>query len=107
MDHPLEGSEIQPMTPLMATHIASTMANSNNAKGQAPITTSVINGEKHRTKWKRQRFAKIDRFFLVLFPLMFLTFNLIYWMAYYYGQKQLKMQQFGTENSTPDATVVD
>jgi hypothetical protein len=31
-----------------------------------------------------QRYNKIDRFFLVLFPLMFLTFNLIYWIAYYY-----------------------
>lgn len=107
MDHPMEGSEIQPMTPLMATHIASTMANSNNTKGQTPITTSVINGQKHKSKWRRQRFAKIDRFFLVMFPLMFLTFNLVYWMAYYYGQKQLKMQQISTDNSTPDATVVD
>lgn len=31
------------------------------------------------------RHAKIDRFFLVLFPLLFLLFNCIYWVAYYYA----------------------
>ena len=32
---------------------------------------------------QNQRFAKIDRVFLVLFPLMFAIFNCIYWLAYY------------------------
>ena len=38
---------------------------------------------------ERNRFAAIDRFFLVLFPLMFLVFNLTYWIAYYTGQGKL------------------
>ena len=32
---------------------------------------------------KRRRYAKIDRFFLVAFPLMFLVFNIVYWLYYY------------------------
>ena len=32
---------------------------------------------------QNQRFAKIDRVFLVLFPLMFAIFNCVYWLAYY------------------------
>ena len=32
---------------------------------------------------QNQRFAKIDRVFLVLFPVMFTVFNCIYWWAYY------------------------
>lgn len=32
----------------------------------------------------RRRYAKIDRFFLVVFPLMFVGFNVGYWIYYYY-----------------------
>lgn len=32
-----------------------------------------------------ERYAKIDRFFLVAFPLLFLTFNVVYWVAYYFA----------------------
>ena len=32
---------------------------------------------------QNQRFAKIDRVFLILFPLMFTIFNVVYWLAYY------------------------
>ena len=35
---------------------------------------------------QNQRYAKIDRFFLVLFPLLFLVFNCIYWIAYYHAE---------------------
>ena len=37
------------------------------------------------------RHAKIDRFFLVLFPLLFLIFNVVYWLAYYYAHPVIKV----------------
>ena len=46
---------------------------------------------------QRQRFAKIDRFFLVFFPLMFLLFNLLYWVSYYYGQNSDKVWAYVEE----------
>ena len=37
--------------------------------------------------WKRrERLMRIDRVFLVLFPLLFAAFNAVYWLAYYFSQ---------------------
>ena len=38
------------------------------------------------------RHAKIDRFFLVLFPLLFLVFNVVYWTAYYYAHPVIELE---------------
>ncbi len=35
----------------------------------------------------RRYYARVDRFFLVLFPLAFVAFNLVYWTAYTLGQR--------------------
>ena len=40
---------------------------------------------------QRARHAKIDRFFLVFFPLLFLIFNFVYWLAYYYAHPVLEI----------------
>merc|ERR1712008_571932 len=37
------------------------------------------------------RHAKIDRFFLIFFPLLFLIFNVVYWLAYYYAHPVIKV----------------
>ena len=42
-------------------------------------TTSFVFIQKKR----RRRYAKIDRFFLVCFPLMFVGFNVAYWIYYF------------------------
>lgn len=39
-----------------------------------------------------QKQAKIDRFFLVLFPLLFLLFNCVYWAAYYYAHPVIQVE---------------
>lgn len=44
----------------------------------------------HRQK-QALRHAKIDRFFLILFPLLFLIFNVVYWLAYYYAHPVIKV----------------
>jgi len=44
------------------------------------------------TQKKRARHAKIDRFFLVFFPVLFLIFNVVYWLAYYYTQPVMEIQ---------------
>ena len=41
---------------------------------------------------QRELYAKIDRFFLVFFPVLFLVFNIIYWTAYYYGEKNRQVK---------------
>ena len=41
---------------------------------------------------QNQKHAKIDRFFLVFFPLMFLVFNCVYWAAYYYAHPVITVQ---------------
>ena len=40
---------------------------------------------------QRARHAKIDRFFLVCFPVLFLIFNFVYWLAYYYAHPVLEI----------------
>jgi len=40
----------------------------------------VADGE--MDKRRKRMYAKIDRFFLILFPLMFLSFNGVYWYTY-------------------------
>ena len=53
---------------------------------------------------KRKRYARIDRFFLVIFPLMFGCFNLAYWIYYFsYNPMNLLMQTLGQEDE--DGTV--
>ena len=32
---------------------------------------------------RRKRYYRIDRFFLVIFPLMFVAFNVCYWIYYF------------------------
>ena len=45
------------------------------------------NNKYSMSRRQRERYAKVDRFFLVFFPILFLVFNVIYWTAYYYGEK--------------------
>ena len=56
------------------------------------------------------RHAKIDRFFLILFPLLFLIFNVVYWLAYYYAHPVITVdaeQQTWVSMKTSMGTVVE
>ena len=53
---------------------------------------------------KRKRYARIDRFFLVIFPMMFGFFNMTYWIYYFsYNPMNLLMKSLGQEDE--DGTV--
>ena len=43
---------------------------------------------------ERRRQARVDRFFLVGFPLLFLAFNFVYWSAYYAGQNSEALMEY-------------
>ena len=63
-------------------HISSVLLND---KFLSSWCYSISNSTNNKFQQKnRRRYAKIDRFFLVVFPLMFVGFNVGYWIYYYY-----------------------
>jgi hypothetical protein len=53
------------------------------AESFAAMQRSRSMHNKRMAKLSRKRYARIDRFCLAAFPLLFLTFNAIYWFNYY------------------------
>ena len=60
----------------------------DNDSAYQPLSSFIRDNNKYSmSRRQRELYAKVDRFFLVFFPILFLVFNLIYWTAYYYGEQ--------------------
>ena len=63
----------------------------NHPGGVGRRSPPIVLRQQTAAQKQRARHAKIDRFFLVFFPVLFLIFNIVYWAAFHlWGQKFTK-----------------
>ncbi len=60
----------------------------------SPDLPDSLTSRRRLNSSQRQRYARIDRFCLVCFPLAFGVFNLLYWSAYMWGQDRAAFRRF-------------
>ena len=53
--------------------------------GNMPDEKKILRGLNRRRQREDQSHARLDILFLLLFPLFFIIFNLIYWFSFIYG----------------------
>jgi len=64
----------------------------NHPGGVGRRSPPIVLRQQTAAQKQRARHAKIDRFFLVFFPVLFLIFNIVYWLAYYYAHPPMEIQ---------------
>lgn len=56
--------------------------------GNMPDEKKILRGISRRRQQEDRSHARLDILFLLLFPLFFLIFNVIYWLSFLYGSCQ-------------------